>query len=137
MSRTTYQLRRVLALACSMGLVACANPGMPAVGSPTSSTAPLEPDATWVGVLTRKGNTPFQWWALQTDAGQVWQLELPAPIPSQALESRQNCRVRASGEPAEGLLGARLLRLDRLSGVPDPALGAPENQRCQFSLTVP
>ena len=137
MSHTTNPLRRVLALACGMGLVACASPGMPAVGSPSSSAGPSETAATWVGVLTRKGNAPFQWWALQTDAGQVWQLELPTPVPSQALESRQNCRVQASGQPAEGLLGARLLRLDRLSGVPDPALGAPENQRCQFSLTVP
>ena len=54
-----------------------------------------------------------------------------------ALEPRQNCQVKASGDASDGLLGTRLLQLRSLVGLQRPELGAPENLRCQFSFTAP
>lgn len=127
----------MLAGVWAWGLVGCASPGT----GPSSSPAPLSPPSeaanTLEGVLTRKGNDPFLWWALQTDSGQVWQLELPPAFADPSLVSKQNCRVQARGHAAQGPLGLRLLRLNHLSGVQRPELGAPENLRCQFSIPAP
>ncbi len=95
--------------------------------------------ATWTGsgMLTRKGNAPFSWWALQVESGEVWRLELPSTLPESALEARQNCKVLVSGYASDGLLGTRLLQVRSISGIQRPELGGPENLRCQFSLTTP
>lgn len=129
----------VALLVTGMVLVACASQ-MPASGSGPS---PAQTDAgspdTWTGsgLLTRKGSDAFSWWALQTDSGEVWQLELPPSLPTQALQTKQNCRMQASGQPGAALLGTKRLRVSSLSAIPRPELGAPENQRCQFSLPAP
>lgn len=139
MGRHTAPWHLILVLAGGLGLTGCGSPGTPGTATTARPTQPGPAGAaeSWTGVLTRKGNAPFPWWALQTDAGQVWQLELPAALPDQALASKQNCWVQAHGTAADGLLGARLLRLDHLVGLQRPELGGPENQRCQFSLPGP
>lgn len=126
-------------LATGMVLVACASQ-VPTSGPGPSpaQTGTGSPD-TWTGsgLLTRKGSDALSWWALQTDSGEVWQLELPPSLPTQALQTQQNCRMQASGQPGAGLLATRRLRVSSLSAVPRPELGAAENQRCQFSLPTP
>jgi len=129
-------LRLVFSLALGLALAGCAHPGSSTAQAPSPARDGLDSAAIWsgVGLLTLKGSAPFSWWALQTDSGQLWRLELPATLPSTALEPRQNCQVTASGAASDGLLGSHLLHLHSLEGMPRPELGAPENLRCQFSL---
>lgn len=133
----------VALVATAMVLAACASPASTSASTSGAGPSPTptstgSPD-TWTGtgLLTRKGSDAFSWWALQTDSGEVWQLELPPTLPAQALQTRQNCRMQARGQPSPALLGTKRLRVSSLSAVPRPELGAPENQRCQFSLPAP
>jgi|GEM_PF-3599668 len=139
MTHRTTALRLVLSLGCSLGLAGCASPGSATAPGPSPARDSHDSATTWsgVGLLTLKGSAPFSWWALQTDSGQVWRLELPTTLPTTALEPRQNCQVKAVGAASDGLLGTRLLQLRSLEGLQRPELGAPENLRCQFSFTAP
>lgn len=139
MPRHAAALCLILTLAWGMGLAGCASPESTTAPAPSAAREGNDSATAWsgVGLLTRKGSAPFSWWALQTDSGQVWRLELPATLPETALEPRQNCQVKASGHASDGLLGTRLLQLSSLIGLQRPELGAPENLRCQFSLKVP
>ncbi len=138
MPQHTTALRLMLALACGLGLAACASPESATAAGPRPARVDNDSVTAWtgVGLLTRKGSAPFSWWALQTDSGQVWRLELPATLPDATLEPRQNCQVEASGDASNGLLGKRVLQLSSLKGLQRPELGAPENLRCQFSLKL-
>ena len=122
---------------CSLGLVltlaGCAS-GL-ATGGEAGAAVALE--GLWEGVLSRKGNAPFAWWALQTDSGEVWELELPGAGAEQSLMPRQNCRVLVQGRSTQGLRGAGQLHPARLSGVQRPELGEPENRRCRFAFPAP
>jgi hypothetical protein len=139
MNPPTTSLRLILALALGLGMTACASPEATTAPGLSPAHGGHDSATTWsgAGLLTLKGNPPFSWWALQTDLGQVWRLELPASMPAATLEPRQNCQVKASGKASEGLLGVPLLQLSSIQGVQRPELGAPENLRCQFSFTRP
>jgi len=139
MAHHKLHLNLGLALALSAGLAGCASPEARTPSSPPPVQTGVKAAASWegVGLLTLKGNAPFSWWALQVDSGEVWRLELPSTLPGSALEARQNCKVQVSGHASGALLGTRLLQVSSVKGLQRPELGAPENQRCQFSLTAP
>ena len=139
MGRHTAPWHLILVLAGGLGLTGCGSPGTPGTATTARPTQPGPAGAaeSWTGVLTRKGNAPFSWWALQVESGEVWRLELPSTLPESALEPRQNCKVLVSGYASDGLLGTRLLQVRSISGIQRPELGGPENLRCQFSLTTP
>ena len=129
----------VALVATGMVLAACASPASTSGAGPSPTRTGTGSPDTWTGtgLLTRKGSDAFSWWALQTDSGEVWQLELPPTLPTQALQTKQNCRMQASGQPGAALLGTKRLRVSSLSAVPRLELGAPENQRCRYSLPAP
>lgn len=122
-----------LGLGLTLALAGCAS----SLASGDEAGAAVALEGPWEGVLSRKGNAPFAWWALQTDSGEVWELELPGAGAEQALLPRQNCRVLIQGHSTQGLRGAGQLHPSRLSGVRRPELGEPENQRCQFAFPGP
>lgn len=122
-----------LGLTLALALAGCAS----SLASGDEAGAAVALEGPWEGVLSRKGNAPFAWWALQTDSGEVWEFELPGAGAEQALLPRQNCRVQVQGHSAQGLRGAGQLYPSRLSGVRRPELGEPESQRCQFAFPGP
>jgi hypothetical protein len=69
---------------------------------------------TIVGILTRKGPDIDSWWAVTSDEGVVWKLELADENQAALLQRMQNNPVRVQGVTAGFMLAFPILKVARI-----------------------